>query len=294
MPGDRLDLSFALADGRALAYAEYGSADAMPLFFFHGVPGSRLDAPELWSAEPGNVRVVAPDRPGFGRSTFQPGRRMTDWAGDIAQLADHLGIERFRVLGFSGGGPYALAAAHRLPERVVAAAVVAGGGPVEGKESLAGMNRINRLIFGLARVAPGALRPLVAVQARGMKRRPEKIVEQAARDRHLPQADRDVFSDPRVRELMVAAGPEAFLQGGRAVVQEVGLIARSWGFDPATIEPPVLIWHGDADTHVPVALARAVAARIPGSRLVTYPDEGHFIVPRHWEEILTALLAVEG
>jgi pimeloyl-ACP methyl ester carboxylesterase len=291
MTGGRLDQSISLADGRTLGYAEYGSEEGPAVLFFHGVPGSRLDAPELWPEEPDGVRVIAPDRPGFGLSNFRPGRRMTDWASDIAALADELGLERFRVVGFSGGGPYALAVAHDLPDRVLAAAVVSGGGPVEGKHSLAGMNRVNRVIFTLARTAPAALRPLVALQARGMKRHPERIMDQAARDRRLPQADRDVFADPRIRALMLAAGPEAFRQGGRGVVQEASLIARPWGFDPGTIAPPVLIWHGDADTHVPVALARAVAARIPECRLEVYPGEGHFIVPRHWDEILAALLA---
>jgi pimeloyl-ACP methyl ester carboxylesterase len=291
MTDERLGRTVALADGRTLGYAEYGSPEAPVVMLFHGVPGSRLDAPEFWAAEPEGARVIAPDRPGFGLSTFQPGRRMTAWASDVAALADELGIGQFRVLGFSGGGPYALAAAHGLPDRVLASAVVSGGGPVESKDSLAGMNRVNRLIFGLARVAPATLRPLVALQARGMKRRPEKILDQAAHDKHLPQADREVFADPRVRELMITAGPEAFRQGGRAVVQEVSLIARPWGFDPATIKPPVLIWHGEADTNVPVALAQAVAGRIPGCRLETYPGEGHFIVPKHWDEILSALLA---
>lgn len=294
MTGGRLNRSVSVADGRVVGYAEYGSEEGAALLFFHGVPGSRFDAPELWPEEPDDLRVVAPDRPGFGLSTFQPGRRMTDWASDIASLADQIGIDRFRVLGFSGGGPFALAAAQALPERVLAAAVVAGGGPVEGKESLAGMNRVNRLIFALARKAPVALRPLVALQARGMNRRPEKIIDQAANDRSLPQADRDVFGDPRIRDLMVTAGPEALRQGGRAVVQEVSLIARPWGFDPAAIVRPVLIWHGDADTHVPVELAKKVAERIPDCRLGIFPGEGHFIVPRHWPEILAALMAAGG
>ncbi|MGH3256168.1 MAG: alpha/beta fold hydrolase [Streptosporangiaceae bacterium] len=115
-----------------LGYAEYGPAAGPPLFLFHGLPGSRLAVPEMWPEDPVAVRVIAPDRPGVGSSAFQPGRRLTDWAADIGQLADSLGMERFLVAGFSGGGPHALAVAHSLPDRVIAAGSISGGAAVRG------------------------------------------------------------------------------------------------------------------------------------------------------------------
>jgi pimeloyl-ACP methyl ester carboxylesterase len=88
------------------------------------VNGSRLAAPEKWPGEPSTVRVIAPDRPGMGTSTFEPARRLTDWADDVRQLADSVGLPRFVLAGFSGGGPHALAVAHGLPDRVIAAGCI--------------------------------------------------------------------------------------------------------------------------------------------------------------------------
>lgn len=290
---DRLAQAIQLADGRVLGYAEYGAPAAPPLFLFHGLPGSRLDVPEMWPGELATVRVIAPDRPGMGTSTFQPGRRLTDWAGDVRQLADSLGIQRFVVAGFSGGGPHALAVAHGLPDRVIAVGSIAGAGPIDtraGRQALRQANPANRLIFALARRAPRLLSPVIAQHARAMTRNPAKVVQSAVRARSLPEADRLAMTDPRLRERIVAAAPEAFRQGIGGVVYEAGICAQPWGFDLAAIKPPVRIWHGDQDSNVPVAMARHLAERIPGSRLTIFPGEGHLIVPKHWDQILSALL----
>ena len=290
---DRLAQAIQLADGRVLGYAEYGAPAAPPLFLFHGLPGSRLDVPEMWPGELATVRVIAPDRPGMGTSTFQPGRRLTDWAGDVRQLADSLGIQRFVVAGFSGGGPHALAVAHGLPDRVIAVGSIAGAGPIDtraARQALRQANPANRLIFALARRAPRLLSPVIAQHARAMTRNPAKVVQSAVRARSLPEADRLAMTDPRLRERIVAAAPEAFRQGIGGVVYEAGICAQPWGFDLAAIKPPVRIWHGDQDSNVPVAMARHLAERIPGSRLTIFPGEGHLIVPKHWDQILSALL----
>lgn len=292
----RLDQSVHLADGRVLGYAEYGPPEGLTLFLFHGLPGSRLAAAEMWPGEPGTVRVIAPDRPGMGTSTFQPGRRLTDWANDVRQLADSLRIQRFIVAGFSGGGPHALAVAHGLPDRVIAVGSIAGAGPIgsrDARKALKQANPVNRLIFALARKAPGLLSPLIAQHAYAVRRHPGKVIDRATRDKSLPEADRLVMTGPALRERMMAAASEAFRQGVRGTVHEAHICARPWGFDPAAIKPPVHIWHGDQDTNVPVAMARYLAGRIPGSSVTIYPGEGHLIVPKHWDEILAALLSAD-
>ena len=115
-PPDRQTLT--LRDGRALGYAEYGDPGGIPGFYFHGHPGSRLEAQlaDQAAVETG-IRIIALDRPGYGRSDFQPGRRILDWPSDAAEVADQLGIGAVPVLGASGGGPYALACGYVLPER---------------------------------------------------------------------------------------------------------------------------------------------------------------------------------
>jgi pimeloyl-ACP methyl ester carboxylesterase len=298
----RVDRTVRLADGRVLGYAEYGSADGPPLFLFHGLPGSRLAAPEMWPGEPGTVqepgrvRVIAPDRPGMGESSFQPGRRLTGWADDVRQLADSLEIQRFLAAGFSGGGPHALAVAHGLPERVIAVGSIAGAGMIgarDAREALRHANPTNRLIFALARRAPRLLWPLMAQHASAVRRQPGKVIDSAARDRRLPESDRQAMTDPGLRERMMAAASEAFRQGVRGAVHEAHICAKPWGFDPAAIQPPVYLWHGDQDTNVPVAMAQHLADRIPDSSLTIYPGEGHLIVPRHWDEILATLLSAD-
>jgi pimeloyl-ACP methyl ester carboxylesterase len=289
----RLDQVVHLSDGRVLGYAEYGAPSGPPLFLFHGLPGSRLDAPQMWPGEPAAVRIIAPDRPGFGASTLQAGRGLTDWADDVRQLADSLDIERFLVAGFSGGGPHALAVAHGLPDRVIAAGSISGAGPIDTPDALVGMNRVNRLIFRVARKAPPALGLLVAPHAYLVKRQPGRVVDRSADDKRLPEADREAMTSPRQRELMIMAAPEAFRQGIRGLVHEAHICAGPWGFDPAAIKPPVFIWHGDRDTNVPLHMAQQLAARIPDSRLTIYQGEGHLIVPKHWTEILTALVSAQ-
>src|SRR5215472_889851 len=205
----RLDQTVRLADGRMLGYAEYGQAEGPPLFLFHGLPGSRLAAPEMWPGgsgtvrEPGGVRIIAPDRPGMGTSSFQPGRRLTDWADDVRQLADSLEIQRFLVAGFSGGGPHALAVAHGLPDRVIAVGSIAGAGLIgtrDARTALKHANPCGGLVVAVARKAPRLLWPLMAHHASAVRRHPRKVTDSAARDKSLPESDRQAMTAPDLRE----------------------------------------------------------------------------------------------
>jgi pimeloyl-ACP methyl ester carboxylesterase len=282
-----------LSDGRSIGYAEYGSSDQPPLFVFHGLPGSRLDIAEMWATTPTNARIIAPDRPGFGLSTFRPLARLADWADDVRQLADALGIERFLVAGFSGGGPHALSVAHYLPDRVIAAASISGAGTFSDPADRKGMNVVNKVIFALARRTPALLWLLAAPQARQIKRNPGSVIDKTARNKHVPSGDRAVLSDPRTREIMIEAAPEMFRQGVRGFIQEAHLTVTPWGFDPATVKAPVTFWHGDADKNVPLESMRGLSSRIADCDVTVYPGEGHLIVPRHWDEIVEKLLSYE-
>jgi pimeloyl-ACP methyl ester carboxylesterase len=268
-----LDRTLRLADGRRLAYAEYGSPDGVPLFLFHGLPGSRLAGPEMWLDDPGPVRVIAPDRPGFGLSTFQPGRRFPDWTDDVRELADSLGIDRFLVVGFSSGGAHALAVAHGLPHRVIAVATIGGSAPTHtAPATRAGV---------WLRAAPAVF---------VTKHRPAMLINRALRSATVPAADKAAFTNPSLRALKIAAAPEAFRNGVRGYVLEGRLYGQPWGFELAAVEPPVLIWHGDLDASVPVGMAYYLADRLPNNTLKIYPNEGHLIVPKHWPEIVATLL----
>src|SRR5690606_26110725 len=152
--------SFPLRDGRQLAYQHYGSPRGPALLVFHGLPGCRLQAALL--DEPARrcgIRLIAADRPGVGRYSPAPRRSILTWSDDVAQLADHLGLERCGVLGISCGGPYALACALRLPSRLSFVGLVAGMGPMDSPALRRGQHPALRLLFGLARLHPALTTP---------------------------------------------------------------------------------------------------------------------------------------
>src|SRR5215471_3904851 len=152
------DKVFRLRDGRVLGYAEYGDPRGKPVFFFHGLPGSRRQRhPDDSIAIELGARIITVDRPGYGLSEFQPGRTLLDWPGDVAQLADGLHLDQFAAIGLSGGGPYLLSCAYTMPERITSASVISGMGPVESPEARKGMLGAMRLGLGLARRLPWEL-----------------------------------------------------------------------------------------------------------------------------------------
>src|SRR5258708_5368921 len=156
------DGTLLLGDGRRLGYAQYGRADGEPLLYFHGHPGSRLEARFAHrAAADAGLRVIALDRPGYGLSDFQPRRVITDWSADVAEAADLLRISRFSVAGASGGGPYALACAWRLPGRVIQAAVISGVGPYQVPGITKGMRWQNRIGFEWGSRWPALARALM-------------------------------------------------------------------------------------------------------------------------------------
>jgi pimeloyl-ACP methyl ester carboxylesterase len=279
-----------LADGRRLGLAEYGDPAGRPLFYCHGCPASRLEAALLdRAARKQRVRVVAADRPGFGLSDFQPGRRIGSWPGDVIELADALGIERFAIVGVSGGGPYALACAWKIPQRLTGVGVVCGLGPLTESWSTAEMLWNRRLILGLARRAPPLLRLISALAIYPvLRRRPAVILSVMARTPVV--ADRRVLLRPEVRQALLASIPESVRAGLRGVLYELSLYTREWDFRPEEIAMPVELWHGDADPIIPVAHANALVKRLPRVRSAILAGEGHFSLPLdHMESILSAL-----
>ena len=277
-----------LRDGRVLVYAEHGDPLGIPIFFFHGLPSCRLMHPDPEVSRSLGVRLLTADRPGFGRSDPKPGRTLLDWADDVSDLADSLGIRRFAVAGPSGGGPFVAACAYRLASRVTRAAILGGSGPVDAPGALAGMAPERRIGYWVARHAP-ALLPL-AVRWRGDPRRdPEKFF--ASYTRHNPPSDQELLARPEVRHMFLASYGEATRQGIGAFAHELRLVSRSWGFRLGDIRVPVTLWHGGADNSTPVGMAMAMAEAIPHASLRILPGEGHLIFLTHWKEIVEDLLA---
>lgn len=268
-----------LHDGRRLGYAEWGVADGTPVL---GFLGTSLSSPAHLGAEApraAGVRLVLVDRPGYGRSDFQPGRVLLDWPADVAELADALGIERFAVFGMSGGGPHAAACGYALPDRVSAVALVSSPGPVWDRPELR---------FSL----PPHRQPLVELAMRDRPAAACRLLEDCRAE--LEQArrepgDRDV-EDPDLRARLQAALLETADRGPEGYARDLFILFVSpWGFAPEEISVPTRVWHGDRDPAVPVAVAEFFARTIPESSLTVLRGEGHLVLWSRAEEILRSL-----
>lgn len=272
---NRLKLIQRLPDGRNLAYADYGDPAGSPVFHFHGGNSSRLEG--RWLAEAAaqrQIRLIVPDRPGFGLSDPHPERTLLSWADDVAQLANGLDIDRFAVMGLSGGGPHALAAADRLNARVTAAAVVSGTGPPEMPGQLKGVFIPLRLNFLAARYAPPLSR-LFLRQMGGSYADPDKFLKMVKRG--MPRPDRELAEKrPEVITQFAEAAVESHRQGIEADFTEWQLYVHSWGFDLTAMGTPVALWYGKVDNFVPVSMGRYLDSQLPNSRLHIVPDGGHF------------------
>lgn len=283
------EMRIPLADGRVLACLALGDPHGAPVLYFHGYPGSRLEAGlAKATAKRLGLRLLALDRPGFGGSSFLPGRTLGSWATDVTELADRLALERFAVLGVSGGGPYALACGARVPARVSGAAVVGGLAPLVAKSISSNMVPFNRLFLGLAAHSGRSARAFVEVVARWIRRRPQSYIKWVASG--VPAPDQAALADPAFRDLLVASAAEALGQGGRGAAWELTLIAQPWDFDLREVAVPVDIWQGLADRIVPPAMARYLAASLPYGKPHYLPGEGHFsVIAHHIDRVLAEL-----
>lgn len=279
-----------MGDGRTLGFDDVGAPGGLPVLYFHGFGSSRvIRHPDDSIAERLNVRLIAVDRPGIGSSSGRPGRRMIDWPGDVAALADSLGLERFSVLGWSGGGPYALACAWSLADRVRTAGVISSPAPLVGIGSTEYLIRSHRAAARAAGAAPWMIRLATWRWARQQQRDPERQLDEAVAK--MIEADRVVVADPLVRAMMLANTDEMYRQGKRGVYDEALIISRGWGFPLDEVKVPVVLWHGDDDPTVPVAMGHFLAGRVQTCRARFYPGEGHQLFVERWEEILSDLVS---
>jgi pimeloyl-ACP methyl ester carboxylesterase len=279
-----------LTDGRSLAWIEYGDPNGHPVVYCHGFPGSRFEAAIAHrAAQRVNARILSFDRPGYGRSDHQPGRTILDWPRDIESAADQLGLARFAVLGVSGGGPYALACAHALRQRLTGIAIVCGLGPAHDPALRRAMMWLLRTGLFLGLRAPQLLEWIYAVVFSPLPRwHPQGVFKLLAA--HTSHADRASLRNRETRAALVASLREAFRRGSHAAVSDIVLYAHDWGFAPESIEATVHLWHGEADPTVPVSMGRTLAARLPRCRARFLPGEGHFSLPvNHAADILRAL-----
>lgn len=276
-----------LRDGRRLGYAESGDPHGRPVFFFHGFGTTRVVCPPDQPAVELGLRLIAVDRPGIGLSEASPGRSLLDWPADVAELADRLALDSFAIVGWSGGGPYALACGRALADRVRAVALVSAPAPLAGTSHPDYLRRMDRHAVRAADRAPWVIRLALWHWGRGQRRDAERFFERSVAE--MCAADQAVLAEPELRGRMIANSAELYRQGGRGMYDEALVLARPWGFDLADLAMPVDIWQGGRDETVPLAMARHLAEGIPQARLRLFTDEGHHLLYSHWPRILAAL-----
>jgi pimeloyl-ACP methyl ester carboxylesterase len=265
-----------LADGRTLEYLVTGPAAGTPLVLHHGTPGAALQfEPQVAAATRHGLRVVSYSRPGYAGSSPHHGRSVAAAAADVAAILDDLGAGRFLTVGWSGGGPHALACAALLPGRCLAAATVAGVAPhdADGLDWLAGMGAENIEEFGAAEAGEAPLTDFLQAQIPGLAEvRGDQIV--AALSGLLSDVDRKALTDEFADH--VAATMRAAVSHGIAGWRDDDLaFIGDWGFDPGAVETPVSLWQGTEDLMVPYAHGRWLAGRMPRATTHFAPAEGH-------------------
>lgn len=274
-----------LRDGRKLGFTEYGNVKGKPLLYFHGWPSGRLMARETDAAAKSiGVRVISIDRPGYGLSDYKENRTLLDWADDIIELVNQLKIEKFAVMGVSGGGPYAAVCAYKIPQRLTNVGIVVGLAPTYIPGILEGMALSNKLSwahyhrFNLLRNLAGWFAYV--------------------RNRYVPVFNTLAFGAKQDKQMMDTdfkkrvqdSCNESFRSGIKGVAWDLYLYTHDWGFDLKDIKAPVYLWYGAEDKNVGIVMGKYYASQILNSKLTIYPDEGHFCRINHEEEIIKTLV----
>jgi pimeloyl-ACP methyl ester carboxylesterase len=288
----RIEGTITLPDGRRLGFAEFGVPRGKPIFWFHGTPGARRQIPPAarLAAEERGVRLIGVDRPGVGDSTAHLYASLLAWARDIEVVADRLGCERFGLIGLSGGGPYVLACARALPERVVAGAVLGGVAPTRGPEAppggLVGFAANFEPIFRYLHEPLGIMLTALVWALTPFSSPVFNLFM-----RYSPAGDRAVFARPEMKAMFVDDLLNGSRWGLRAPVYDLVLFSRPWGFRLRDIRTPIRFWHGDADHMVPLAHGKHQADLVPNATLHVRHGESHLGGLGAAEETLDAILS---
>jgi pimeloyl-ACP methyl ester carboxylesterase len=273
-----------LADGRTLGWREYGAPSGSVVFMLHGTPGSRLKFTETHQhARALGLRVIAPDRWGYGLTSAHPRPTLSFFATDLARIADHLAIHTFAVAGISGGGPFAVAVAAGLAGRVSATALISPVGPIAGAN--VALTPLHRFCFTVLPRWPQIIRTAFVVYRRLVTYAPTlacRLVTARA-----PLADRAIIRRPEVATRILTSFAEGLRPGSAGPAIDLVLFSRPWEIDFAAIGAPVRLWLGSDDVNVPAMAARLLTGCIKECEQVDLVGQGHLWIALNYREVLS-------
>jgi pimeloyl-ACP methyl ester carboxylesterase len=262
--------------GRRLSFDVHGDPSGQVVLHTHGTPGSRIGVrPSDAAMAVSGACVITYDRPGYGESDPHPGRRVADAAHDVAAIADSLAVTSFAVYGISGGGPHALACAALLSDRVTRVSSMVGVGPygVPGLDWMAGMTQSNVEEMTAALAGAAVLTEALESQVGPIRDEPGTLLDTL--ELELPDSDRQVIHDPRIRAMLIDTFGAGLAPGVQGWVDDDLAFTSPWGFDVAAISVPTLLWHGTQDVLAPVSHTEWLSQQLPHARFVRAPGAGH-------------------
>jgi pimeloyl-ACP methyl ester carboxylesterase len=289
----KLEGNIAVGGDRQIGFAEFGAPQGRPIFWLHGTPGARRQIPQEARdyAEREDIRLIGIDRPGIGSSTPHQYANVLAFADDMATVADVLGIDKMAVVGLSGGGPYTLACAAAMPDRVVAAGVLGGVAPMIGPDGISsGLMTLGSYMAPVLEVAGLPVRLAAGALIRLVRPIASPALEVYARI--SPEGDRRLLGRPEFKAMFL----DDLLNGSRkqlaAPFADIVAFCRDWGFRLDEVKVPVCWWHGDHDHIVPFAHGQHVVARLPDATLYPMPGESHMGGLARAEDILGIMIEI--
>jgi pimeloyl-ACP methyl ester carboxylesterase len=274
------DEELRLADGRLLAWAEWGDPRGSPVLFLHPSPGSRMLCPDGQTTALEGVRLITVDRPGYGRSDPVADPSLSGFAHDLARLVDHLWLGQFAVVGWSGGGQYAVASAVQLGERVRALALVATPAP---DAEVPWLSPAARALKRMAEVDPQQ-----ALAAAADVKAPLAAASHGAGERWESPSDVTIRRQPDVDRALRVMRREGLRNGANGMAADLVAASRPWTFAPSRMAAPAHLFYGDDDPVVGLSHGRWWERTLPGARL-TVIKGGHLLPFVAWPDILRAV-----
>ena len=272
---------FTLKNGNQLSYVEYGNMNGKTLFYFHGFPGSHMDVPlfkgDSIAAEL-NIRLIAVNRPGYYLSTPAVNYTLIQWAEDLEELADHLNLQKFSILGYSGGAPFALAYAYSYPDRLENVGIVCGMGPANAPKAKKGS----------AMLIPKAPRLIMKGMSKMLVENPDKF--KANMSKNAPFPDQHFYRKDENEVNLMKTIRKGLENGTEGAIQDAKIYKKKWGFELKNINREIILWHGVQDKNVPIETARYVVENLQECHYKFYNEEAHLsLFFNHTEEIFLTL-----